>query len=149
MLFEDDDAAKLAGTSMRVPDGIIDGKQYAEIFRDLSGVLEKAHPGDYHANISWIMHCINECYEDNGNGVSEFSKSKAADVITALAYFSMTMSALLYDLEAKNGYFEHQNEVVIPQLMAECQTIPWYDLSDEVKKLTEQMEDSFDEDDGL
>lgn len=151
-MFDHDDYEDMVNSTSKVPDGIIDGTQYAKIFDTLNTMLENVKPGEYHSNILWVMNCINECYPDSEHGEKvEFDKSRAADVVTSLAYFSMTMLAALDELGVRNEYFDHQKNTVIPQLFSECESIPWYDftsqikeaqdLSDEFNSLMKSMED--------
>lgn len=135
-MFDDNDYDNMINTGIRVPDAIIDGRQYAEIFKTLSEFLENTDGSKYESNILWIMRCINECFEtDESTGVTEFNQSKASDVVTALSYFCMTMSVAMDDAGMKEQYFQHQNETVIPQLFSECETIPYYDFSKDLKEL--------------
>lgn len=135
MMFDEDDVNHMMNNNTRIPDGIINGSQYAQIFKTLSNSLENTDTQDFQSSIRWVMNCINECYENDSN---LFSKERAADVVTSLAYLSMTLCNGIAELGYKNDFFEHQNSQVIPQLDKECETIPWYDFSDEIKKLAEQ-----------
>lgn len=138
-MFNDDDVNHMMNSNTRVPDGVINGLQYAEIFKELNGYLESTDTQDFQSGIRWIMNCVNACYVEES---TEFSKSRAADVVTALAYFCMTMQTGLTALGQAEEYFKHQNEEVIPQLFAECESIPWYDFSDEVKSLMNLFDES-------
>lgn len=138
-MFDDNDYENMINTSIRVPDAIIDGRQYADIFKKLSDLLENTDGSQYESNILWIMRCVNECFESNDStGITSFSDSRAADVVTALAYFCMTMSVAMDDAGMKQQYFQHQNETVIPQLFSECETIPYYDFSKDIKALEDE-----------
>jgi hypothetical protein len=135
MMFDEDDVNHMVNSNTRIPDGVINGSQYADIFKTLSEMLEKTNTKDFQESIRWVMGCINECYNNDDN---LFSKEKAADVVTSLAYLAMTLCNGIDELGYKGDFFEHQNTEVIPQLFKECETIPWYDFSDDIKKLVEQ-----------
>lgn len=145
-MFNDDDVNHMMNSNTRVPDGVINGLQYAEIFKELNGYLESTNTQDFQSGIRWIMNCVNACYEEES---TEFSKSRAADVVTALAYFCMTMQTGLTALGQAEEYFRHQNEEVIPQLFAECESIPWYDFSEEVKMLAAMDNDDENGEDSI
>lgn len=141
-MFNEDDVTHMMNNQTRIPDGIINGKQYADIFKTLSNDLESTNPDDFQSGIRWIMNCVNACYEDQ----NVWSKTKSADVVTALAYFSMTMLKGLIELGEAENYFTYQNEEVIPQLFSECETIPWYDFSEDIKRMAEaDMENGEDD----
>jgi hypothetical protein len=136
-VFDDDDAESLFNADQRIPDGIIDGTQYAEIFKNLVGHMKKIKPESYMTNITWIMSAMNECYNDdeNGNG-TEIDKTRATDVITALSYFVMTLITSM-DEEVFEEYIRIQEEEVIPDLFQNAETIPYYDMSKEISGLLE------------
>ena len=91
-VFDDDDAKHLFNAEQRIPDGIIDGTQYANIFKNLLDHMKKLESESYLANITWIMSAMNECYgnEEHVN-IYEIDKTRATDVVTALSYFVMTL----------------------------------------------------------
>jgi len=136
-MFNEDDYNHILNTQSMVPDGVINGSQYANIFKSLSNRLENINPLDFSSGIRWIMECVNECYED---GATEMSLSRASDVVTSLAYFCMTLHAAMIELGVSEEYFKHQNESVIPELFAECETIPWYDFSEKINMITDMMD---------
>ena len=136
-VFDDDDAENLVNADQRIPDGIIDGTQYAEIFKNLVGYMKKIKPESYISNITWVMSAMNECYKDNESGIgSEIDKTKATDVVTALSYFVMTLITSM-DEEVFDEYIKIQEEEVIPDLFQNAETIPYYDMSSEINGLLE------------
>lgn len=136
-VFDDDDAENLVNADQRIPDGIIDGTQYAEIFKNLVGYMKKIKPESYISNISWVMSAMNECYKDNESGIgSEIDKTRATDVVTALSYFVMTLITSM-DEEVFDEYIKIQEEEVIPDLFQNAETIPYYDMSNEINGLLE------------
>lgn len=146
-MFDNHDAEHLAGIDKRIPDGIIDGTQYAEIFSNLVEYMKKINPESYLSNITWIMSAMNECYSpvDNGSD-SGIDKTRATDTITALSYFVMTLIAIL-DKEDFDEYIRIQVEEIIPDLKTNAETIPYYNVEDEVKEIMEFMDSINDIDD--
>lgn len=140
-VFDDDDAKYLFNAEQKIPDGIIDGTQYANIFKNLLSHMKKLESESYLSNITWIMSAMNECYgdEENGNG-SEIDKTRATDVITALSYFVMTLINSL-DEDDFQEYIRIQEEEVIPDLFENAETIPYYDMSKEIEELMEFFDD--------
>lgn len=137
-MFDDSDQERMMADDTRIPDGVIDGSPYAKIFVSLHESLKKIQPDNqYFSHVKWVMDCINECYDFVEGEVAVFVKEKASDVVTALAYFTMTMHSLLSEVGVLDDYFEHQDTKVIPQMMAECGAIPWYDMSDEIRAIEE------------
>ena len=139
LMFDDDDAKKMSFTR-RIPDGIIDGSQYANIFQKLFNDLKEIKQDDGISNMTWIMKCVNECYKDNNNGTSSVDASQATDTVTALAYFVMTLIRGIDERDLEEYYRFHEEEV-IPDMMANAQTIPWYDIMDEVKAMMDFFDD--------
>lgn len=142
-MFDDDDAEKMVFKG-RIPDGFIDGSQYSEIFQNILGHMKELKNESDFSNVTWVMKCVNECYKDNGDGTSSVDSSKATDVVTALAYYVMTLIRGI-DEDDLEEYFRVHDEEVVPDMVSNAQTIPWYDIMDEVKALVEL----FDEMDGL
>lgn len=142
-MFSDDDAEKMSFHG-RIPDGIIDGSQYANIFETLFNALKEIDKEESISNMTWIMKCVNECYKDNGDNTSSVDASRATDTVTALAYFVMTLIRGIDDDDLQDYYRFHESEV-IPDMNANAKTIPWYDILDEVKALV----DLLDEENGL
>lgn len=136
-MFNDDDAKHLFNAEQRIPDGIIDGTQYANIFKKLLDYIKKIDPESYISNITWIMSAMNECYRDDENITSvEIDKTKATDVVTALSYFVMTLVGFM-DKDNFEEYIRVQEEEVIPDLFKNAETIPYYDMSNEIKGMIE------------
>jgi hypothetical protein len=138
-MFDDDDAERMMNTGS-IPDGIIDGSQYAEVFQNLISNMKEIDQESQVSNMTWVMRCVNECYQDNEDGTSTFSNTRASDTVTALGYFVMTLIRGL-DEEYLEEYFRFHDEEVIPDMVANAQTIPWYDIKDEVKALMDLFED--------
>jgi hypothetical protein len=137
-MFDEDDQERMMSNETRVPDGVIDGSAYAEIFVSLHNSLKKMNPDDqYFSHVRWVMECINQCYEFEEGEVAVFVKEKASDVVTALAYFTMTMHSALHQIGVLDQYIDHQEKEVIPQMLKECGAIPWYDFSKDLKNLEE------------
>lgn len=137
-MFDDDDAEKMSFKG-RIPDGIIDGTQYSDIFQNIYAALKKIDKEDSISNVTWIMSCVNECYKDNGDNTSSVDNSKATDTVTALAYFVMTLIRGVDD-EDLDEYYRFHEEEVIPDMVANSKTIPWYDIMDEVKSMVDFFE---------
>lgn len=139
-MFDDQDPERLANVDMTIPDGIIDGTQYANIMESLVNSLSELDTSQYVSGITWVMRCVNECYPtEEGSDQTKVSPSRATDAITALAYLVMTMTELIDDDDFKD-YITHQQNVVIPDLFESCKTIPYYDINDDVNRILEMMD---------
>jgi hypothetical protein len=137
-MFDDNDQERMMANETRIPDGVIDGSAYAKMFTSLHESLRKIDCNNqYLSHVGWVMSCINHCYDFVEGEVAVFNKEKASDVVTVLAYFSMTMHSLLAEVGVLDDYFDHQDTKVIPQMMEECGAIPWYDMSGDIKALEE------------
>lgn len=123
-MFNDDDADKIANMDNLIPDGIIDGSQYAMIVSNIVGYLSEVEKGDYISGITWVMRCVNECYDPETNQVST---SRSTDVATAMSYVLLTMLDCVED-EALSEFIRIQKEEVIPELIESSTTIPYYDV---------------------
>lgn len=144
-MFDDQDPERLANVDMTIPDGIIDGTQYANIMENIINSLSELDTSQYVSGITWVMRCVNECYPtDEGSDQTKISPSRATDAVTALAYLVMTMTEVIDEDDFKE-YIRHQQEVVIPELYDGCKTIPYYDINDDVNRILEMM-DNFEVD---
>jgi len=144
-VFDDDDAENLANADLRIPDGIIDGTQYAEIFSRLVGYMKEIDPTSYVSNITWIMRTMNECYEDSENeDGANVIVSRATDTVTALSYFVMTLITFI-DTDDFAEYIRMQEEEVVPDLFNNAATIPFYDMNKEVNQMLKFFDEEGDE----
>ena len=150
-MFDDNDPEKLMRTDGRIPDGIIDGTQYAEILSRVIDNMSLLQDESYLSNITWIMKCVNECYEPDGN---EFNKSRALDVVTSLSYLIMTMVMSIDGEEFIEDYIRDQKENILPELHSNAAVIPFYDINEDVNHILDVLDalddiengDSSDED---
>lgn len=139
-MFDDQDPERLANVDMTIPDGIIDGTQYANIMESLVSSLSELNTSEYVSGITWVMRCVNECYPtEDDSDQTKVSPSRATDAVTALAYLVMTMTELI-DEDDMRDYIMHQQNVVIPDLFESCKTIPYYDINDDVNRIVEMMQ---------
>lgn len=135
-MFDENDPELLASFDNSIPDGLIDGSQYAEIVQRLFLELKKLNPENYLSSITWVMNCVNECYDAESNKVDS---TKAVDVVTSLAYFMISMvSAIEPDEWGK--FIEHQEEVAIPELMESAGAMPFYDIKGDVENIMNIMD---------
>lgn len=144
-MFNDEDPERLANADMSIPDGIIDGTQYANILKNLIDNLGELDPSSYVSGITWVMRAVNECYPQ-GDEVdhTKVDASKATDAVTGLAYIILTMSEIIDEQDFKD-YIEHQKGTVIPELFESCETIPYYDINNDVNRIMEML-DNFEVD---
>jgi hypothetical protein len=150
-LFNDDDPERLANFEGSVPDGFIDGSQYAKIVRNITGYISELKQDNYVSGITFVMKCVNECYEDDTgdeNNISKVSKDRAIDTVTALSYFVLTLCEQLEEDHLKE-YVQHHYDQVLPELDSNSQTIPYYDISNDVDNFISMLNeiDESDEDD--
>ena len=145
-LFNDDDPERLANFEGSIPDGFIDGSQYAKIVRNITGYIDDLKPDDYVSGITFVMKCVNECYEDDTGDesvISKISNDRAVDTVTALSYFVLTLCEQLEEDHLKQ-YVQHHYDEVLPELDGNAQTIPFYDISSNVNDFIEML-DNLDE----
>lgn len=133
-MFDDSDHEFMMHNEDRVPDGVIDGTHYAQKFVKLASLFGDIED-DFSSHIRWIMECVNECYDPDLTGPESFSKEDAIDTVTVLSYMVMTMKTLLIRNGIHEEYVEYLNEEVVPKMVEECEAIPWYDFSEEIKKI--------------
>ena len=143
-MFDSDDINEMLNFKNRVPDGLIDGTTYAEIFTSITNMLDSIDSPEPKQAMMYIAHCINACYDIDSNGKTTFSKNRAADAIVALAYHSMMMTVAMEQTGIKEEYFRYTIEEVLPILHEEAGAIPYYSFADEVRSIA-KMEDELDE----
>ena len=135
-MFDKDDPERLAQHSDSVPDGLIDGTQYAQIIENITDALTNLKMNDYVSGITFVMNCVNQCYDADSKGV--INPLKAVDTATALAYFVMSLADALdqVDPELLEEYIQHHQDVVVPQINANKTALPFYNSDcDTVKRM--------------
>lgn len=138
-MFDDQDPEKVADFDKRVPDGLIDGTQYAEILSNIIENMNKLKQDSYLSNITWIMDCVNESYQKNEP--YEFDKTKSLDVITSLSYIVMTLVSAIDDPDFIDNFIEIQKNEVLPDLNSNASMIPFYDIENEVNNILSILDD--------
>lgn len=136
-MFDEDDQNFLANTEGLVPDGLVDASQYADIMSNILENLKNLDPNNYMSTVSWVVNCVNQCYS-NDNGIHSVDASKATDTVTALAYFILSMASHI-DEDQWDSFISHNNENVIPELVATAPAMPFYDLDDKVNEMLEMF----------
>jgi hypothetical protein len=147
-LFDDDDAERLASFEGAIPDGIIDGRQYAGIVKNILEHLSELKADDYVSGMTFVMRCVNECYYwDEESNSQKVNITKAVDTVTALSYYILTLRDIIHDDDFAH-FIQIQNDEVIPEIMSGAETIPYYDISkfdDAINGMLDMLE--IDEDD--
>jgi hypothetical protein len=147
-MFNDDDAENIINMDQRIPDGFIDGSNYARTIVSLIDALESMDDS-YLSSIQWMMTTINECYdevEENGKYSSVFNVDKACDTVTALSYIIATTFSKLDD-EQREQFIDEHRKSVIPELLSNAETIPFYDIENDVEHVLNVLDglEPFDE----
>jgi len=145
-MFDDNDPEKLINDESRVPDGLIDGTQYAEIFSRLVDNIADIKNDSYLSNITFVMKSVNECYSHDEP--YQFDKTRALDTVTALSYFVMTLVTSNDDTDFIEKYIDIQRKDIIPDLNMNAKIIPFYDIQEDVDNILKIFESGelFDED---
>ena len=134
-MFNDDDLEKILNTSELIPDGVIDGSQYAQIIGNIVDYLSQIEVGDYTSGVTWVMRCVNECYDSNTGKVDN---SRATDVATALAYVLLTMLSIV-DEDDLYEFIRIQKDDIVPELIRTADAVPYYDMTDEFSEIVDGM----------
>lgn len=138
-MFDDDDPEMLASFDESIPDGIIDGTQYAHILKNLLVSLSELEPDSQVSGIRWVMQCVNECYDHSGQSV--VSTTRSTDTVTALGYIIMTMLDVI-DPEDFNDYLDFQMNRVLPEVLSNAEAVPFYNISMDVDDVIKQIQES-------
>lgn len=134
-MFNDDDLKKILNTNELIPDGVIDGSQYAQIIGHIIDYLSQVEVGDYTSGVTWVMRCVNECYDPN---TSKVDNSRATDVATALAYVLLTMLSIV-DEDDLYEFIRIQKDDIVPELIRTSDAVPYYDMTDEFSEIVDGM----------
>lgn len=132
-MFNDDDVNEISGMNGRVPDGVIDASSYAQILCDIVDLIEDFDPERVDKSILFMTKCINLAYTDDENN-SEFSQTRALDVINGLTFNIMSLYEML-DKEQRAEFIRFQKEESLPETVEQCKALPFYDLEDEVNNI--------------
>lgn len=112
-------------------DGILDA---TDSFTALSDIVDIICKTDFNSDVSrmeMMMHCINLCYSKDEDGEDVLDEEKCVFVIVALCFnYSNIMSNLVMDGFDIKDYFRFLKEEVIPNMLEESKTIPYWDIDE-------------------
>lgn len=125
-MFNEDDFDKInENTADAVPDGLVDASDYANDMIAITEILSEIDYEDMTSRMHAMMNVINRTYDDNGDLDSE----RVTGVIISLCFHIINVINSLEE-ESRQDYFEFTKNEVIPVIVDESSTLPYWDLEE-------------------
>jgi hypothetical protein len=121
-LFGDDDFEKFIEKSTNsVPDGVVDGTSYINIFSNFANYLAMLDPEDEQSRVLFMMNTMNLI--DNNDPTSAY------EVLSACCYHVVTLlsAGIFYNENFKEIYMKMVYDEIIPNLSENASTMPYWD----------------------
>lgn len=125
-MFNEDDFEKMnENISDSVPDGLVDASDYANDMIQITSILSEIDYEDMTSRMHAMMSIINHTYDENGDLDSE----RVTGVIISLCFHIINVINSLEE-ESRQDYFEFTKNEVIPTIIDESSTLPYWDLEE-------------------
>lgn len=124
-LFSEDDFKKIKKSELDMPDGLVDGNHYLEVFQDFAKYLEELDVTDYESKVKFMMNIVNPVFVGD---TEEVNTVYVFDLITCMSFHivQLIVSANGFNEEFKNKYIEILHDDIIPSVKSECEGIPYW-----------------------
>ena len=125
-MFNEDDFDKInENIDDTVPDGLVDASDYAEDMVAITNILSEIDYEDMTSRMHAMMNVINRTYNDDG----ELDTERVTGVIISLCFHVINVINSLEE-DSRQDYFEFTKNEVIPVIVDESSTLPYWDLEE-------------------
>lgn len=125
-MFNKDDFDKInENIDDAVPDGLVDASDYAEDMVAITSILSEIDYEDMTSRMHAMMSVINRTYNDDG----DLDAERVTGVIISLCFHVINVINSLEE-DSRQDYFEFTKNEVIPVLVEESSTLPYWDLEE-------------------
>ena len=108
-----------------VPDGLVDASDYANDMIAITSILSELDYDDMTSRMHGMMNIINHTYNDDG----ELDSERVTGVIISLCFHIINVINSLED-DSRQDYFNFTKNEVIPVIIDESSTLPYWDLEE-------------------
>jgi hypothetical protein len=125
-MFNENDFDKMSEDNTdSAPDGLVDASDYANDMISITNILSELDYDDMTSRMHGMMNIINHTYDDNG----ELDHERVTGVIISLCFHVINVINSLED-DSRQDYFEFTKNEVIPVIIDESSTLPYWDLEE-------------------
>jgi hypothetical protein len=125
-MFNSDDFDKMSEDNTdSVPDGLVDASDYANDMIAITSILSELDYDDMTSRMHGMMNIINHTYNDDG----ELDSERVTGVIISLCFHIINVINSLED-DSRQDYFNFTKNEVIPVIIDESSTLPYWDLEE-------------------
>lgn len=125
-MFNENDFDKMSEFNTdSAPDGLVDASDYANDMISITNILSELDYDDMTSRMHGMMNIINHTYDDNG----ELDSERVTGVIISLCFHVINVINSLEE-DSRQDYFEFTKNEVIPTIIDESSTLPYWDLEE-------------------
>jgi hypothetical protein len=125
-MFNENDFDKMSEDNTdSAPDGLVDASDYANDMISITNILSELDYDDMTSRMHGMMNIINHTYDDNG----ELDHERVTGVIISLCFHVINVINSLEE-DSRQDYFEFTKNEVIPVIIDESSTLPYWDLEE-------------------
>jgi hypothetical protein len=125
-MFNENDFDKMSEYNTdSAPDGLVDASDYANDMISITNILSELDYDDMTSRMHGMMNIINHTYDDNG----ELDSERVTGVIISLCFHVINVINSLEE-DSRQDYFEFTKNEVIPTIIDESSTLPYWDLEE-------------------
>jgi hypothetical protein len=125
-VFNENDFDKMSEFNTdSAPDGLVDASDYANDMISITNILSELDYDDMTSRMHGMMNIINHTYDDNG----ELDSERVTGVIISLCFHVINVINSLEE-DSRQDYFEFTKNEVIPTIIDESSTLPYWDLEE-------------------
>ena len=125
-MFNESDFDKMSEDNTdSAPDGLVDASDYANDMIAITNILSELDYDDMTSRMHGMMNIINHTYGDDG----ELDSERVTGVIISLCFHVVNVINSLEE-DSRQDYFEFTKNEVIPVIIDESSTLPYWDLEE-------------------
>lgn len=125
-MFNENDFDKMSEDNTdSAPDGLVDASDYANDMIAITNILSELDYDDMTSRMHGMMNIINHTYGDDG----ELDSERVTGVIISLCFHVINVINSLEE-DSRQDYFEFTKNEVIPVIIDESSTLPYWDLEE-------------------
>jgi hypothetical protein len=125
-MFHENDFDKMSEDNTdSAPDGLVDASDYANDMIAITNILSELDYDDMTSRMHGMMNIINHTYGDDG----ELDSERVTGVIISLCFHVINVINSLEE-DSRQDYFEFTKNEVIPVIIDESSTLPYWDLEE-------------------
>lgn len=120
-VFDESDFDGVGKKEKEIPDGLIDGSGYVDVFKYLLTHLENLEVDNYESKVKFMMNLVNPVYRENNDSPD---MTYVFNLITAMSFH---LVHLLQVAGGSDDYAYAVREQILPHIEREAQAIPYWE----------------------